>query len=94
MHYHLSPGYRHDPFLGVFRRRADGTSCPTPARSAGVNRGYLARVVALENTFEKACLIYSRVLRTHHNVLSLGAGYDTMYFRLRNQGVIDTEMCR
>ena len=84
-------GYRHDPFLAVFR--GDAAKC-SGQRSAGVNRGYLARVVALENTFEKLCLMYSHILKTPHNVLSLGAGYDTMYFRLRNQGVIDPTLCR
>jgi len=84
-------GYRHDPFLAVFR--GDAAKC-SGQRSAGVNRGYLARVVALENTFEKLCLMYSHILKAPHNVLSLGAGYDTMYFRLRNQGVIDPSLCR
>jgi len=94
-------GYRFDSFLHVFRTDDKGVVRQSP-RSAAINRGYLSRLIALENTLEKFLLVYGRGQQQAaagagggiHQVLSLGAGYDTMYFRLRNQGVIDPRSCR
>ena len=86
-------GYRRDSFLKIFRTNDEGV-VKQSARSAAINRGYLARLIAVENSLEKFLLIYSHIQKCQHQVLSLGAGYDTLYFRLRNQGVVDTKYCR
>ena len=72
-------GYRIDPFLKEL--------CSNPnvnaRRSPAINRGYLARLLALEVTFEKLLL-----MKQTEQVLSLGAGYDSLYFRLGNCGIM------
>ena len=73
-------GYRVDPFLKEL--------CYDPRinarRSPAINRGYLARLLALEVTFEKLIL-----MNQVQQVLSLGAGYDSLYFRLANCGYME-----
>lgn len=61
-------------------------------RSPAINRGYLSRMVAVENSLEKYLLICNS-LGVPHQVLSLGAGFDTLYFRLRNEGVVKPSVC-
>ena len=88
----VDSGYRVDPFLKLFRTQENGIKQQLSIRSAAINRGYLSRLIAIECTVEKYLLVYSAV-GIKHQVLSLGAGYDTLYFRLRNQGVIKPEYC-
>ena len=88
----VDSGYRVDPFLKLFRTQENGIKKQLFIRSAAINRGYLSRLIAIECTVEKYLLVYSAV-GIKHQVLSLGAGYDTLYFRLRNQGVIKPEYC-
>ena len=57
-------------------------------RSPAINRGYLARLLALEVTFEKFLSIPGKFKQ----VLSLGAGFDSMYFRLKNCDIIREEI--
>ncbi len=83
-------GYRVDPFLRELTSDPD-TICSR--RSPAINRGYLARLLALEVTFERVLLLHQS--REHAGyelqVLSLGAGFDSMYFRLLNMGLITKE---
>ena len=72
-------GYVSDPFLGAFVRK--------PARrSPLINRGYYARVAAIQ------CIIQQFIDTAHVDgggrvqVVSLGAGFDTTFFRLKNEG--------
>ena len=87
----IESGYRVDPFLRIFRTNDRG-EVKRATRSSAINRGYLARLMALECSLEKYLLIYSSIGITHQ-VLSLGSGYDSLYFRLRNQGIIKPEYC-
>ena len=87
----VDAGYRVDPFLKIFRTNDQGLVKRSP-RSAAINRGYLARMIALECSLEKYLLMLSAV-GIKHQVLSLGAGYDSLYFRLRNQGIIKSKHC-
>ena len=87
----IESGYRVDPFLRIFRTNDQG-EVKGASRSSAINRGYLARLIALEFSLEKYLLVYSSI-GIKHQVLSLGAGYDSLYFRLRNQGVIDPNYC-
>ena len=77
-------GYRVDPFLKEL--------CSDPSiksrRSPAINRGYLARLLALEVTFEKFLSIPGKFKQ----VLSLGAGFDSMFFRLKNCGTISEDL--
>ena len=57
-------------------------------RSPAINRGYLARLLALEVTFEKFLSIPGKFKQ----VLSLGAGFDSMFFRLKNMMIIDDDL--
>lgn len=72
-------GYRVDPFLRALCSNAGIKSRRSPA----INRGYLARMLALEVSFERALL-----LGQVQQVLSLGAGFDSMFFRLANCGIL------
>lgn len=65
--------YFHDPFIHFF--------CPESVslRSPVINRGYYARVKA----FEMIIVDFHRKFHTHETqIVSLGAGFDTMFFRL------------
>ena len=75
----VSQGYRLDPFLKELCSQPDIKSRRSPA----INRGYLARLLALEVSFEK--LLLTGIFK---QVLSLGAGFDSMYFRLKNSQII------
>ena len=87
----VESGYRIDPFLKIFRTN-DKDVVKRATRSSAINRGYLARLIALECSLEKYLLIYNSI-GVKHQVLSLGAGYDSLYFRLRNQGIIKPQYC-
>ena len=60
-------------------------------RSSSVIQGYLSRYIALENSFEKKILELSG--RKKFQVLNLGAGSDSGFFRLANQGVLNPDSC-
>ena len=87
----VESGYRIDPFLKIFRTNNKNV-VKRATRSSAINRGYLARLIALECSLEKYLLIYNSI-GVRHQVLSLGAGYDSLYFRLRNQGIIKAKYC-
>ena len=72
-----------DPFL---KELCSSTNIKS-RRSPAINRGYLARLLALEVTFERFLL-----LGHVGQVLSLGAGFDSMYFRLKNCDIIQEEL--
>eukprot|EP00668_Euglena_longa_P012101 GGOE01014528.1.p1 GENE.GGOE01014528.1~~GGOE01014528.1.p1 ORF type:complete len:329 (-),score=62.25 GGOE01014528.1:211-1143(-) len=74
-------GYWADPFVHLFAR--DKASPAQPSNSPLINRGYWARVRAIET-------VVCNFLSSHPTpqVLSLGAGWDTLYFRLRASGTV------
>ena len=84
--YYSILGYRIDPFL---RELTSDSAKITSRRSPAINRGYLARLLALEVTFERLLLLHDADESVQ--VLSLGAGFDSMYFRLLNMGLVDKQ---
>ena len=76
----VTQGYRNDPFL---KELCFDPNSNSRRRSPAINRGYLARLLALEVSFEKLLL-----MKSAQQVLSLGAGFDSLYFRLSNCGLL------
>lgn len=74
-------GYFTDPFIQYFVK--------SPSRRMPlINRGYYARVTAIEQ-------VVQRFMEAHQaqkfQIVILGAGLDTMYFRLRDQEKIPSQ---
>lgn len=74
-HAMVNKGYMVDPFLKAF------TLKDAPRRSPLINRGYYIRMKAIEDVLHS-------FVKTSGNkqIISLGAGFDTLYFRLYEQG--------
>mmetsp|Transcript_1079 Transcript_1079/g.1751 ORF Transcript_1079/g.1751 Transcript_1079/m.1751 type:complete len:374 (-) Transcript_1079:17-1138(-) len=66
-------------------RGSSGISVPTARRSPLMNRGTYTRVFAIQNAAEKF-LESCHEHKTPCQVVSLGAGHDTLYFRLCQAG--------
>lgn len=73
-------GYYHDPFIELFISSKAKSSVPRKAPE--INRGYYARSASIAFIVEKFIEIYQTV-----QVVSLGAGYDTIYWRLKSKNV-------
>lgn len=69
-------GYWQDKYISHFIR-------PTDRRTPEINRGYYARVKGIEN------FIYQFLKKTGDNaqIVNLGAGFDTLYWRLKEDNV-------
>eukprot|EP00033_Pygsuia_biforma_P002488 GCRY01002758.1.p1 GENE.GCRY01002758.1~~GCRY01002758.1.p1 ORF type:complete len:336 (-),score=22.56 GCRY01002758.1:138-1145(-) len=80
----IKAGYYEDEFLHFFVKNF------TPRRSPLINRGYYARVTAIRN-------IVIEFLNFHKSqpcqIISLGAGFDTLFFHLKSKGLISAEHC-
>ncbi|CAG2220229.1 LCMT2 [Mytilus edulis] len=74
-------GYFNDPFLKEFVSK-------TAKRSPLINRGYFIRATAIDFLLKKFLSSDSK----KKQILSLGAGFDSAYFRLKSQGLIDDVM--
>lgn len=74
-------GYFDDPFLKEFVSK-------TAKRSPLINRGYYIRATAIDFLLKKFLSSDSK----KKQILSLGAGFDSAYFRLKSQGLIDNVM--
>ena len=78
----VAKGYWEDPFVGLFAKGRHPHDAPN---SPLINRGYWARVSAIWT-------VVTNFLRAFGGrgpqVLSIGAGWDTLYFRLRSQGLV------
>eukprot|EP00667_Euglena_gracilis_P018208 EG_transcript_19313 len=77
----VARGYWADPFIQLFAR--DRPAAAQPPNSPLINRGYWARVRAIETVVSKFVAQHPAA-----QVLSLGAGWDTLYFRLRAAGAV------
>ncbi|KAI9907546.1 hypothetical protein PsorP6_016223 [Peronosclerospora sorghi] len=78
-------GYFNDPFVHYFVKR--------PSRRLPIiNRGYYARVAAVESLVRKFLTAGANTNETHakKQVVILGAGLDTMYFRLKSSEALTT----
>lgn len=75
-------GYYTDPFIDKFLS-TKVKSC-MPRKAPEINRGYFARSVSI-------AFIVEQFIETHPNgqVISLGAGYDTLYWRLKNKNLLE-----
>lgn len=67
-------GYYNDDFLRVFVRKPS-------RRSPLINRGYYIRAKAVDTVIRR--FIAAVPPSTPLQIVSLGAGFDTLYFRLR-----------
>ncbi|XP_023006603.1 tRNA wybutosine-synthesizing protein 4-like [Cucurbita maxima] len=73
-------GYMKDDFIHLFVRRP-------VKRSPIINRGYFARWAALRKLLFQFLNVESNTEEhTKKQILSLGAGFDTTYFQLQNEG--------
>lgn len=70
-------GYWTDNYISYFVRNID-------RRAPEINRGYFARVKGVDNFIQK---FISRA-GSNAQVVNFGAGFDTLYWRLKDEGVV------
>ncbi|KAF7269664.1 leucine carboxyl methyltransferase 1 isoform X1 [Rhynchophorus ferrugineus] len=70
-------GYWNDNYISYFVRNID-------RRAPEINRGYFARVKGVDNFIQK---FISRA-GSNAQVINFGAGFDTLYWRLKDEGVV------
>ncbi|PAA56972.1 hypothetical protein BOX15_Mlig032687g5, partial [Macrostomum lignano] len=74
-------GYFDDPFVSLMvRKRA--------RRAPLINRGYYIRMKAMDQALQNFISATSSEGQTRY-IISLGAGFDTAYFRLKSNGLLD-----
>lgn len=73
-------GYFRDPFIQHF-------VCKVARRSPLINRGYFVRWRAVDHCVRQ--FLHVTAKRPHRQIVSLGAGFDSLYFRLHAEGVLD-----
>jgi len=72
--------------LGYYKDPYSIAMCRNPsARTPLINRGYWARIKFVETVVEDFLKLYKN---TAVNILSLGAGLDSLYFRMADQGLL------
>ncbi|KAM3861873.1 LOW QUALITY PROTEIN: tRNA wybutosine-synthesizing protein 4 [Diretmus argenteus] len=76
-------GYFQDAFLQHF-------VCKVARRSPLINRGYYVRWRAVDHCVRRFLQVTENCSR--RQILSLGAGFDSLYFRLHAEGVLDRAM--
>lgn len=70
-------GYFEDEFMRLFIDKLH-------PRSPMINRGYYIRFRAIEEVFQSWWLSVNRTIFENFQIISLGAGYDASYLRLKN----------
>lgn len=74
--YAVRLGYWHDPYIKIF--------CPIPSSSTPeISRGYYVRV----QTFEAMVIRFIQECKGECQIVNLGAGSDTLYFRLKDKNL-------
>ncbi|XP_015609998.1 leucine carboxyl methyltransferase 1 [Cephus cinctus] len=73
--YAVQLGYWSDPFINFFVRQ-------TGRKAPEINRGYYARVKGIEVFIDK----FLKLSGGKGQIINLGAGFDTLYWRLRDAG--------
>lgn len=68
-------GYWKDEYIGYFVRNQE-------RKAPEINRGYYARVKAMERCVEK----FLEITKDKCQIVNLGCGFDTLYWRLRDSG--------
>jgi len=69
-------GYWPDPYIRHFSKNAE-------RRTPEISRGYFARVFAIDSVVKRFC----EKVKPRTQIVNLGSGYDTMFWRLRNQDI-------
>lgn len=72
-------GYWHDSYISYFVRSIE-------RRAPEINRGYYARVKGVERFIK----LFLRKAGPEAQIVNFGAGFDTLYWRLKEQGVFVT----
>ncbi|KAG7199649.1 hypothetical protein KM043_014242 [Ampulex compressa] len=73
--YAVQLGYWSDPFINLFVKQ-------TARKAPEINRGYFARVKGIEVFVEK----FLKISGEKGQIINLGAGFDTLYWKLRDNG--------
>lgn len=75
-------GYYSDPYLAKFL--SSNVRFNAPRKAPEINRGYFARSTSIAYIVEK-------FIESHPNgqIISFGAGYDTLYWRLKDNGILE-----
>ncbi|KAF7408450.1 hypothetical protein HZH66_002987 [Vespula vulgaris] len=73
--YAVQLGYWSDPFINFFVKQ-------TTRKPPEINRGYYARVKGIEVFIDK----FLKLSGDKGQIINLGAGFDTLYWKLRNAG--------
>ena len=77
-------GYFNDPFLPLFTTRV-------PRRAPLIHRGYYIRAKAIDHSL-RTFIQHHHDNETRIQIVSLGAGFDTSFFRLKELGLL--QKCR
>ncbi|GAB6030483.1 Leucine carboxyl methyltransferase 2 [Chamberlinius hualienensis] len=75
-HSMIAAEYFCDPFIGEFVNKF------SPKRTSLINRGYYVRAKAVDYAISKWLLNCRQNYPSHYQIVSLGAGFDTLFFRL------------
>lgn len=76
----VNAGYYGDGFVDAFLSHA------APFHGPLMNRGHFARVMAVQQTLLRFILPVESIANNARQVVCLGCGFDTLYFRLAAQG--------
>ncbi|XP_070554287.1 tRNA wybutosine-synthesizing protein 4-like isoform X2 [Ptychodera flava] len=79
----MSQGYFHDDYLKYF---VSNKAC---RRSPLINRGYYVRAQAVNHVLKAFLSLRSDFPEQSYQVVSLGAGFDSAYFRLEAEGCLE-----
>ncbi|XP_005112353.1 leucine carboxyl methyltransferase 1 [Aplysia californica] len=73
----VDKGYWHDPFISLLIPKATSRKAPE------ISRGYYARVKGIQILIEH----FLRMTNCNCQIVNLGAGFDTMFWRLHEEGL-------
>ncbi|CAL1528954.1 unnamed protein product [Lymnaea stagnalis] len=76
--YAVDKGYWNDPYISYMVPKSSSRKAPE------ISRGYYARVTSIQLLVEK----FLRLTECRCQIVNLGAGFDTMYWRLSNAGLV------
>lgn len=75
--------YWEDPFIDCFSKSLSSSNLHGDRKPPEINRGYYARVAAITNLVQRF-LTVTKNAGSQCQVVSLGAGFDTLYWRLKS----------
>ncbi|KAK3797428.1 hypothetical protein RRG08_035873 [Elysia crispata] len=73
----VDKGYWVDPYISLFMQKSPIRKAPE------ISRGYYARVTSIQIIIEK----FLRMTKNNCQIVSFGAGFDTLYWRLSDLGL-------